>query len=1196
MAVVRPSDPIAAVDAFVSGLRRAVRSVVCIAGPEGMNRATGWFIAPTIVILPGFALNQGGRVPSPDVPVRVQLFKRRRVFWEATVDRGPEPLGVGMIPQAPQVAALALLPVPNAPETIRPLSLTLDPAAEGQSIALLHFPQDRQEACLSLGRLLPAAGALLEYDVNTLPGSSGAPLFADDWRVMGIHLATDYTRKVNLGAATARLLQILRGSPLWPEIASYHQIADVDAAQSRIEDLILTRRQASVPTVLVRAAVHRTIDPGQLSEPERRELAPHVVSEGAKQWILRPGAREEIVRRAGSLDALRGARGSSPPADTGQRVIDRILSGPPFDLSDASDDELSWWIQGSRWFAPVVKGLPTPSQISRILERRRIHGRLVQIAGPQFRGRRRELGRLQQWLDTQTGPLVVSGVGGIGKSALVAKFVCDLPAPGTLLWLDFDRADLAPDDAVSVLTAIGEQAALQIDGFAPPVVTEENWEEAARQLGERLQAAKAPVILVLDSFEAAQYAERYHELWPVLEGIASDLPTLRLIVTGRAPVPGLKLRDQPAEHHVIEGLSEEDARAWLVEAGVTDEDVLRRVLDLAGGVPLILRLAIMLIGAGGRIEDLPAALPEEIVAGYLYDRILDRMQNPAFKPVARAILVLRRFTVDMVEPILGGLVPLPPGETAEWFGELAHEIALVEGGSVLRLRPEVRAATLKLLLHEDAAFVREIDARAERWYAARLAQAPADAEIGAELVYHRLRLGDVAGAESAWRSEYIAHLKEAHEDMVEPARGWLAARTEPGAAMSFAYAEERTVEQVKNLRSRGRHRSAARILSASASPAAPAGAAPPPADGGALVFQRAYQLWATQEPAEAQRLLASVGDAEGEVQRDRQVLHARLTADAGHRHDADATLHGLDQPERWKTEPNAQLCALAVRAARIRFATDIDGELEALRGPKGPRAPALVRTLSLMDVVLPALQQRLVAERPVLEESSEPMPLDRDGTDWRAQLARVEAERTATMPDEEPELRAQRERLLAAWGEGVDWSQAQLIRKAPRSRGPAPRAQSLAECGWRRWFLAFERRFLAEAYSLCVAAPSSGRLTLAVVGTAALFARQFGRLRLTGAQGDLVQVLSQSPVSRTLASPTPAQWKLAGDAGLEPHKWASPGEAGQQCMTFTGSMWGQWIEAGGAPRASVGALLLALLAPDPLAELVHHLAGRSEAD
>lgn len=47
--------------------------------------------------------------------------------------------------------------------------------------------------------------------------------------------------------------------------------------------------------------------------------------------------------------------------------------------------------------------------------------------------------------------MLITGIGGVGKSALVARFQAQLPENQLLLWLDFDRADLAPDDAVSVL-------------------------------------------------------------------------------------------------------------------------------------------------------------------------------------------------------------------------------------------------------------------------------------------------------------------------------------------------------------------------------------------------------------------------------------------------------------------------------------------------------------------------------------------------------------------------------------------------------------------------------------------------------------------------------------------------------------------------------------------------------------------------
>ena len=63
---------------------------------------------------------------------------------------------------------------------------------------------------------------------------------------------------------------------------------------------------------------------------------------------------------------------------------------------------------------------------------------------------------------------MVSGIGGVGKSSLVARFALSLPADTLFLWLDFDRADLAPDDALSVMTLLNQQASVQLADFKGP--------------------------------------------------------------------------------------------------------------------------------------------------------------------------------------------------------------------------------------------------------------------------------------------------------------------------------------------------------------------------------------------------------------------------------------------------------------------------------------------------------------------------------------------------------------------------------------------------------------------------------------------------------------------------------------------------------------------------------------------------------
>ena len=279
---------------------------------------------------------------------------------------------------------------------------------------------------------------------------------------------------------------------------------------------------------------------------------------------------------------------------------------------------------------------------------------------------------------------------------------------------------------------------------------------------------------MLDSFEAAQYVERYQELWPVLENIMKPLPQLRVIVTGRAPVPALALLEHPAVPLHLEGLDADTSREWLRDNG-------RHRRDSRHGRR-----------AGKRHSTNPSLGPSprrgrrtrgRFAAGTSHRRssqaiftvaFLDRVQNPELKPVATAALVLRRFTVDMIDGVLAGLVELPSGDPSEWFAELSREMALVEGSDVLQLRPEVRAATLEMLERDDPDRIRTIDERAVQWYASQNIDS---VETAAELVYHRLRLGDVAGAENAWRDGCGASLTYAEEEIRDPdARSWLSNR------------------------------------------------------------------------------------------------------------------------------------------------------------------------------------------------------------------------------------------------------------------------------------------------------------------------------------------------------------------------------------------------------------------------------------
>lgn len=1181
-------DEFVPADGYARGLRATARAVLRLQS-QGAARdyvCSGLFVAPGVVICPSFAVPRvdgrpvrlsitrtgAGVKESPDRP-RVCRDEIEIVEDDAGAD---EPIGIAIARFEPE-------------RTDKVVTLSFDEPAAHDIVSVVGFPEGRREPALSLGRLGSTIDPrMLVYDAATAPGSAGAAVCDLKWRLIAIHMGTQ--DRENRGLGRAALLDYVRRSSAWEEVARHHRLADDSRARVMLGQPVvdvMVRSTTPVETArgphpdMLRAAVSISVAASSIDPSVVDDLEGQVADPDADAWTMRPAERRALLRAAGGLDALRAARGSEPAASVGQTVVDTVLGGPPYAWRDASEEALGWWLQVVRWFEGIAPDLPSPAEVSTLLERRRLRGRLERIAGPGFRGREDDLNALRQWAASNDGPCVVTGVGGVGKSALVARFAAEQPADTLLLWLDFDRADLAPDDARSVLSAIAAQVATQVDGWQTPSLSGD-WQTGAAELGQRIASAIGPAsaLLVLDSFEAAQYAERYQELWPVLERVCEAVPAMRVIVTGRAPVPSLQLRGRRATLRALKGLAEPDARAWLENLGVEEPGAVARVLDLADGIPLILKLAARYLDEGGSLATLPADLPPVIVAGYLYDRILDRVQNAAIKPLARGALVMRRLTAPMIEPILGGLVEMPEGAPVEWMAELAREMALVEGGETLRLRPEVRAATLELLERESPLFVRAIDERAAEWYASQSDRSP---ELAAELVYHRLRLGDVAGAAAAWVDGTGAYLLYADQELRDPAtRAWLQARLglQTGAAPVDVW-EQGAAERVRELRTRRHARAVPEILRerTDRSP------------GGPLLFHDAFEARRAGQFVEARTMLEShLHDATGAVARDRAVLLALLHTDLGEHERADTLLAGVSGPSHWNdrpgftTGPLARLtAALTIEAARVRVALDPEAEARLLT-TASTFDDSTRHVLADFDVVLPALRERLGgfvtyerADRlvPLVEP---PMVAVFDGL--------LEEERARALRGEPQDQRQRRHDLLGAWGAGGTWESATHPTLAHR----------LAEFGWRRWWRIAHGPALQQAIVLAGATkPSSSASEKAIVGAMALAAVRAGAV-LLGAKEPLEHTLSRHPILRAPLAVSAARWSrlrpiIEAGFGESVLPWPEPrgpeGEVvivpAEQLRRERNDTWPARVLA-----------LLALVAPDPLESLVNAIAGQPD--
>jgi trypsin-like peptidase len=1008
-------------------LQTASRSCVLVTQGRGYSGCTGFFVLPDTIVIPYYALQENESAP---------LLATSEALGSLNVV-SREFIGHGLLSgnalrwrrNQPLLALLRLeervgVSLPFAFSTVR----------SGDFIALLQYPNAMPIQAISFGELTGSDEGVLTYVAETERGSGGAPILDNDLSVIGMHYATTGSR-VCEGIARATLIDALRHSSSWAEIKELHQIADVAAAVATTLEV-----EPSKPNdVIVRAALRASIDPASLSDADAEALRPYVVDPSASTWVMRPGERSRAIATVGSLAELRRYTTDEKSDEPTQRVIDRILIGPPYDLDALSEDELSRWIQATRWFADKTPELPTPAQVSRVLERKRVRSRLAVIAGKDFRGRDKELGALRDWWKESKVALSVSGIGGIGKSALVARFASELPANTLLLWLDFDRADLAPDDAASVLAELVRQAEVQLDGFSAQGIILDESAADAKAFGARLrQAVRGGALLVLDSFEAAQYSERYQDLWPVLDLIASEVPQLRRIVTGRAPVPMLeaKLLAEGRKPIHLTGLQKEDAEQWLREHDVRDRDILDAVLDLARGMPLILRLALQLLEKGGEVEDLPNDLPREMIAGFLYGRILNRVQNGELKPFATAALVLRRVTLPLMT-VVGGAVGLAEDKLAQWFNDLSREVSLVEGTQVLRLRAEVRIPSLRLLERDQRTFVETIDAEAEEWYAKAIRESD-DPELVAELIYHRLRRNNVKGAAEVWRDGIARFFVDVGDELPTESRDWLFARLGATVATPLGAEEAQEVrsasaasvaEQVRDARSRGLNDVVKSILSK-------------PSRGYAseLVFHEAYEQWKAGDLAGAAATLDDAGDAPALIGRDRDLLRAMLHSESGNTFEATELLARHEREESWSDRDKPHVYMTAVRAARINLFVDIEAEKRVLESDR-------FDDLRTFDVLFPDLRRRLA--------------------EGRVQLGAVA---TISLDINHPKT------IGAYIGRLND---ERIIDEATLTGQLLRRAQ-------RRWRLATSGSFLPDAYQLT----ESSQLTavaLSILGTAALF-------------------------------------------------------------------------------------------------------------
>lgn len=400
------------------------------------------------------------------------------------------------------------------------------------------------------------------------------------------------------------------------------------------------------------------------------------------------------------------------------------------------------------------------------------------------RGAKRLFGKRKQ-------TMVLSGIGGTGKSTLIAKFVLQHTAreggavPLYFAYLDFDRATISPLQPGALLSEIArqlswqvpaaandlEQLARSIDGAIavsirdadvrrssdtlPPEALDTSTLHRYVSLVRRTVARADPgecILVMLDTFEEAQAvgSEAVTRVETLVAALAED-PAWRILIAGRDEADGVFAQ---ADRLVLDELDAPSRREFLHRRGVPPA-LSSRIAKDVGGRPLALLLAARLVAEGNH-GSLELSLAErakgffrrQLTEGVLYQRIIEHIHDSDVRRIAHPGLVLRRLDVDVLLEVVAPVLDLDWRDRAraeKVLDALCLQKDLVrtlEDGSVAH-RADVRRQMLRLMEEDKPELTNALHRRAVDYYALRSEYDPErQVRHRTEEIYHRLCLAE----------------------------------------------------------------------------------------------------------------------------------------------------------------------------------------------------------------------------------------------------------------------------------------------------------------------------------------------------------------------------------------------------------------------------------------------------------------------
>jgi hypothetical protein len=579
-------------------------------------------------------------------------------------------------------------------------------------------------------------------------------------------------------------------------------------------------------------------------------IAPGGIASGL--FTLKPSSRREALGKLGTPENMLKALQSDPSriVDSLQQLWEDYLENGSFGLfEDMSYQELMNADQIASWLPESFDLARSRALITELLKVKSIVLDFEHLCTSDFTGREAELAILRDHGKGYIQPIyAIYGPGGIGKSALIGRFLSDRVSPGPdfgfFAYLAFDQTSLRIDAPYTILVEVVQQFRNQhpsladyADGFLDSVnrfrnlqgevlsksfnyqtrgarigSIEEGEQEMYYMFSRLVGRLRSEVIggsdfvIVLDTFEEVQYRDRESlgKFWGMLDFLIEMGNCPGIIIAGRNSVKQSWLPDLPVTEINLGQLEFRDQLLLLHRLGVKDERSAELIAGKVGGNPLSLKLAANLfkkMGAGRKDGTFDFAdssmlleIDEEIIQGQLYRRLLDHIHDEKVRVLAHPGMVLRVISPELIMEVLARVCKIEVEDIHEatvLYEKLKaeHTLVRISDTGLLQYRPEVRSAMIRLLTQDRYAEVREIHARAVSYYYYKDSLDVADR---AEELYHRLVLGrdSYQLLDSRWLSGIEQSIRANLEEYSDRIKIWLASRLSLEVSRSiFQYAE-----------------------------------------------------------------------------------------------------------------------------------------------------------------------------------------------------------------------------------------------------------------------------------------------------------------------------------------------------------------------------------------------------------------------